>query len=106
MRQLKPILLLAISALLLTSTLSAQRATGQVFGTVNDDQGSPLPGVSITAKGPRLVGSAATVTNAQAATAWSLFPPEAMRSSSTCPGSSPSSARTSSSGPSRLSRST
>lgn len=75
MRQLKPILLLAISALLLTSTLSAQRATGQVFGTVNDDQGSPLPGVSITAKGPRLVGSAATVTNAQGGYRLVALPP-------------------------------
>jgi hypothetical protein len=67
MRKLQPVFLLAVCALLLTSTLSAQRATGQIFGKVTDAQGDPLPGVSVQAKGPRLVGAATTVTNEQGA---------------------------------------
>ena len=75
MKKLQPVLLLIISALLLTSTLSAQRATGQIFGTVLDDQKAPLPGVSITAKGPRLVGSATTTTNGQGGYRLVALPP-------------------------------
>ncbi|MCX6567113.1 MAG: TonB-dependent receptor [Candidatus Aminicenantes bacterium] len=64
MKKLRIVFLLAISALLLAGTLSAQRSTGQIFGKVADDQGVPLPGVSITAQGPRLVGQATDITNA------------------------------------------
>ena len=67
MKKWRPVFLLAISALLLAGTLSAQRATGQIFGKVMDDKGEVLPGVSVTAKGPRLVGTATAVTNAQGA---------------------------------------
>ncbi|MGA2362760.1 MAG: carboxypeptidase regulatory-like domain-containing protein [Candidatus Aminicenantales bacterium] len=75
MKKLRPVFLLAISALLLAGTLSAQRATGQIFGKVVDDQGGPLPGVSITAKGPRLVGEATAVTNAQGSYRLLAIPP-------------------------------
>jgi hypothetical protein len=75
MKKLRPVFLLAISALLLVGTLSAQRAAGQIFGKVSDDQGEPLPGVSVTAKGPRLVGQATAVTNAQGAYRLFALPP-------------------------------
>ena len=75
MRKLRPVFLLAISALLLVGTLSAQRATGNIFGKVTDDQGEALPGVSVTAKGPRLVGEATTVTNAQGSYRLVALPP-------------------------------
>ncbi len=75
MKKLQPVLLLALSALLLTGTLSAQRATGQIFGIVSDDQGAPLPGVSVTAKGPRLVGTATSVTNGQGGYRLVALPP-------------------------------
>jgi len=77
MRKLRPVFLLAVCALLLTSTLSAQRATGQIFGKVTDDQGEPMPGVSVQAKGPRLVGEAVTVTNEQGAYRLFALPPGA-----------------------------
>jgi len=77
MRKLRPVFLLAVCALLLTSTLSAQRATGQIFGKVTDDQGMPMPGVSVQAKGPRLVGEATTVTNALGAYRLVALPPGA-----------------------------
>jgi hypothetical protein len=75
MKKLRPVFLLAIGALLLAGTLSAQRATGQIFGKVIDDQGAALPGVSIVAKGPRLVGEATAVTNAQGAYRLVALPP-------------------------------
>ena len=63
MKKWRPVVLLAVSALLLVSTLSAQRATGQIYGRVVDDQGVSLPGVNLVAKGPRLVGEATTTTD-------------------------------------------
>ncbi len=75
MKVLKPVFLLAIGVLILASSLPAQRATGQIFGTVTDSQGEPLPGVAITAKGPRLVGSATAVTNAQGSYRLLAIPP-------------------------------
>jgi hypothetical protein len=75
MKKWRPVFLLAISALLLAGTLSAQKATGQIFGKVTDDKGDALPGVSVTAKGPRLVGAATTVTSAQGAYRLLALPP-------------------------------
>ena len=42
----------------------AQVPTGTITGTVFDEQGTPLPGVAVEATSPRLVGKAATVTDA------------------------------------------
>jgi hypothetical protein len=75
MKRLRLVFLLVISALLIANTLSAQRATGQIFGKVADDQGAFLPGVSVTAQGPRLVGQATAVTNAQGAYRLLALPP-------------------------------
>lgn len=64
MNTLRSIATIAAAALLLAGVLSAQAPTaGRITGTVLDDQGAPLPGVSVEAKSPRLVGSAATVTD-------------------------------------------
>jgi hypothetical protein len=53
-----------IIALALWSTvLSAQTPTGKMFGTVTDEQGAALPGVTVEATSPKLVGKAATVTD-------------------------------------------
>ena len=45
------------------TALSAQTPTGKMFGTVTDDQGTPLPGVTVEATSPKLVGKAAAVTD-------------------------------------------
>jgi len=64
MRILRPLCLMTVAALLLAGVLSAQAPTaGRITGTVLDDQGTPLPGVSVEAKSLRLVGTAATVTD-------------------------------------------
>lgn len=65
MKSLKWLCVFAVAALLLAGVLSAQAPTaGRITGTVQDDQGNPLPGVSVEAKSPRLVGTAASLTDA------------------------------------------
>jgi len=38
---------------------------GKITGRVVDDQGTPLPGVTVEATSPKLVGKAATVTDSE-----------------------------------------
>ena len=54
---------LIIALALSGPVLSAQTPTGKIFGTITDDQGTPLPGVAVEATSPKLVGKAATVTD-------------------------------------------
>jgi len=76
MKNLRSLCLLTAAALLLAGVLSAQVQTaGRITGTVQDEQGNPLPGVSVTAKSPRLVGSAATVTDANGVYRLLALPP-------------------------------
>ena len=56
--------LLLIIGLLTTGTAFAQvTPEGRIIGKVVDDQGTPLPGVTVEAVSPRLVGKASTVTD-------------------------------------------
>jgi len=64
MRVRKFFLSLVISLLFLSASLFAQLPTAQMYGTVTDEQGNPLPGVSVEATSPKLVGRASTVTEA------------------------------------------
>lgn len=56
--------LVAIGTLLLLSPAlaTAQIEQGRIIGTVTDAQGGVLPGVTVTAKSPALIGSRSTVT--------------------------------------------
>ncbi|OGD22694.1 MAG: hypothetical protein A2W03_16470, partial [Candidatus Aminicenantes bacterium RBG_16_63_16] len=55
---------IAIYFFLLSGTnLLAQAPTGKMFGTVTDEQGTPLPGVSVEATSPKLVGKGAAVSD-------------------------------------------
>ena len=47
--------------------LQAQIPTGKFIGKVKDDEGLPLPGVSVEATSPKLVGSAETITDTDGA---------------------------------------
>jgi hypothetical protein len=47
---------------LFSASLFAQVSTGKIFGTVTDEQGTPLPGVAVEATSPQLVGKATAVT--------------------------------------------
>lgn len=59
------ILIFALLVLLAGGTAFAQiNPEGKITGKVTDDQGNPLPGVTVEATSPKLVGKAATVTDA------------------------------------------
>ena len=50
------LVLLLFAVLVAAPPLFAQRVTGQIVGTVTDDTGAALPGVTVTIKGPAIVG--------------------------------------------------
>jgi hypothetical protein len=49
--------------LLIVGSLAAQAPSGKITGTVNDDQGIPLPGVTVEAESSTLIGKASTTTD-------------------------------------------
>jgi hypothetical protein len=51
----------------LTASLGAQAPTGKFQGTVSDEDGNALPGVSVEATSPKLIGKATAVTDANGA---------------------------------------
>jgi hypothetical protein len=60
----KRIILSLLGLFFVGALLSAQIPTGKIYGTVTDEEGTPLPGVSVEATSPKLIGKAATVTDA------------------------------------------
>jgi hypothetical protein len=56
-------LLFLLGLLLVSGSVLAQVPTGQIFGSVTDEEGIPLPGVTVEATSPKLVGKASTVTD-------------------------------------------
>jgi len=64
MMRIKKGLFLLVAVALACSFMAAQTPTGRFIGKITDEQGSPLPGVAVQATSPRLVGSAATVSDA------------------------------------------
>jgi len=64
--QRKYIILISFLLIFLAGTLSAQvaRQTGVIRGTVADNEGAPLPGATVTASGPKLMGIRTDTTDA------------------------------------------
>ncbi|MFO7865584.1 MAG: carboxypeptidase regulatory-like domain-containing protein [Candidatus Aminicenantes bacterium] len=61
---MKRYLMMGMAILFLFSMFAvAQEQTGELVGTVTDEEGNPLPGVSVTADSPSLMGTASSVTN-------------------------------------------
>ncbi len=56
-------LIFVCAVVFLSVMLSAQVPTGKIFGTVTDENGTPLPGVAVEATSPSLVGKATAVTD-------------------------------------------
>jgi hypothetical protein len=78
MKSLTRLCVIAVAVLLLAGVLSAQVSTaGRITGTVRDEQGNSLPGVSVEAKSPRLVGTATAVTDANGVFRLLALPPGA-----------------------------
>jgi hypothetical protein len=80
---------LALTVLVFASALSAQVPTGKIFGTVLDEQGTPLPGASVEATSPRLVGKAVALTDDAGAYRLFALTPGAYRVSFSMPGFKP-----------------
>jgi hypothetical protein len=60
---MRKILFTMLAVTLLVAFAAAQTPTGKFVGKVKDDQGAPLPGVSVEATSPKLVGKAVAVTD-------------------------------------------
>ncbi|MDH7494053.1 MAG: carboxypeptidase-like regulatory domain-containing protein, partial [Candidatus Saccharicenans sp.] len=54
---------------------SQSRETGAITGTVTDESGSPLPGVTVTITGPALMGTRSSVTDARGVYRFPALPP-------------------------------
>ena len=67
----------ALIILLLISSLSfsQSRETGAITGKVTDEQGAPLPGVNLSLSGEKLMGTRATVSDANGVFRYPALPP-------------------------------
>jgi hypothetical protein len=63
MKFIRSFALLAISVLLLAGLLTAQQTNARIFGTVQLEDGSLVPGVTVEATSPKLVGKTTSVTD-------------------------------------------
>ncbi|MGE0815301.1 MAG: carboxypeptidase regulatory-like domain-containing protein [Vicinamibacterales bacterium] len=68
--------MLAIAALVAAPLAGwAQQTTGNLRGTVTDESGAVLPGVTVTLRGPNVAGTPSTVTNEQGVYRFPNLPP-------------------------------
>jgi hypothetical protein len=63
MRGFKKSIFALLSIGLIVSFAAAQTPTGRITGKVTDEQGVPLPGVTVEGTSPRLVGTASSITD-------------------------------------------
>jgi hypothetical protein len=61
---IKRIIVSALGIFFVCAFLSAQIPTGKIYGTVTDEEGNTLPGVTVEATSPKLIGMASTITDA------------------------------------------
>src|SRR4030095_2312185 len=66
---------LCVALLGLSGFAYAQRTTGSIVGTVTDESGAVLPGVTVTLSGPGVAGTPATVTGDGGAYRFPSLPP-------------------------------
>src|SRR5262245_22210182 len=67
--------LLPAALLLAAATAFAQRTTGSIVGTVLDESGAVLSGVSVSIKGPNIVGEQSSTTNERGFYRFPALPP-------------------------------
>ncbi|MEW5899864.1 MAG: TonB-dependent receptor [Acidobacteriota bacterium] len=81
------VLLLAVLVLTAGAFLEAQRLTGTIRGTVKDENGEPLPGVTVEVKSAALIGGPQTaLTTASGTFVFPVLPPGTYTVSFTMPG--------------------
>ena len=67
--------MVGILVALLVAPAHAQRITGQITGTVKDDTGAVLPGVAVSLKGEKIVGTQNAITSAKGFYRFVSLPP-------------------------------
>ncbi len=75
MKRLKIVSLVLLGLFLACGLAIAQVPTGRIIGTVVDDQGTALPGVSIDATSPRMIGKATSITDTKGVYRLFALPP-------------------------------
>jgi len=70
----KLVLILAI-LLIISSFAYSQRLTGSIKGVVSDEEGNPLPGVTVTASSPSLIGTQTFITTSEGNFRFPSLPP-------------------------------
>jgi outer membrane receptor for ferrienterochelin and colicin len=83
-RRISPALPAGLVFFLLSAVALAQ-TTGSIVGTVSDDAGAPLPGVTVEARGPALQGTKTTVTATDGSFRLALLPPGSYTVSASLP---------------------
>src|SRR5476649_2799605 len=71
MKSMVGVFVFLLGFIVLAPLAHAQIGQGRVSGTVTDAQGGVMPGVTVTATSPALIGTQTTVTEANG---WFLFP--------------------------------
>src|SRR5919106_1365922 len=69
----------AVVCALLTATSAVAQTTGSVNGTVTDNTGAVLPGVTVTASSPVMMGVQTTITNESGTYRFPSLPPGTYR---------------------------
>ncbi len=85
-KNLGRLILISFLAFGLTSTIWTQEQTGSIKGTINDEEGNPLPGVTVTADSPALMGKKTYVTTETGAFRFPALPPGKYTISAEMPG--------------------
>jgi hypothetical protein len=75
MNKLRSFIFVLLSLALFSGILLAQVPTGKIIGTVTDNEGSPLPGVTVGATSPKLVGKASAITDVNGVYRLLVLPP-------------------------------
>ncbi|MGB9004641.1 MAG: TonB-dependent receptor [Candidatus Aminicenantales bacterium] len=75
MKRMKILSLVLLGLFLACGLAIAQVPTGRIIGTVVDDQGTALPGVSVDATSPRMVGKATAITETKGVYRLFALPP-------------------------------
>jgi len=68
-------LLITLLIFSLSTIVWAQRQTGSIKGTITDEEGNPLPGVTVTITSPQMIGSRTFVTTATGDFRFPAVPP-------------------------------
>ena len=79
-------LLALLVVMLLASAAYAQEQSGSIVGVVKDAQGGVLPGVTVEARSPSVVGVSTSVTDASGTFRFPALPPGVYEVSATAPG--------------------